>query len=562
MGVDLQMPAAFKALQKNSIADVGDFPEDTLKQQLDSASVSDTSQASHHEFDFGESEHQSSGTFSVVSSSSARTAPNPIWNGSAPSDRAGHDKGNISRSTSKLTTRTISHSPVPTSETAKPNYGNALPPNEAARLRFAAAHPGAMNAGGATPRPGLADQIAQMKLSASDSANTFSAGIDRYGFRKPTNYMTQTAFDEWTREYTKYMEYRKGKWRNLLKSNGLRTSEQDGGPPTRFPPESMKLRRYVRKGIPPSWRGNAWFWYARGYDKLNSHPGLYDKLVKDCEGLKNSDTEHIERDLHRTFPDNIYFQNVSVTGEESAQLCALRRVLTAFSVYQPKIGYCQSLNFIAGTLLLVLPEERAFWMLVIITQNYLIGLHDINLEQVNISQGVLMISVRDRLPKIWKALTLDQTLEDNFITNLPPISLCTAPWFMSLMVNVLPTETMMRIWDCFFVEGPKTLFRISLAILKIIEPELQAANDEMEVFQLIQSAPRKLHDPEVLIKTCFRRNNGFGHISNEDIKMLRTFVQNRRKASQEGLGQDTSDRHAYAKLHRGRRVRSKLRIYR
>ena len=45
---------------------------------------------------------------------------------------------------------------------------------------------------------------------------------------------------------------------------------------------------------------------------------------------------------------------------------ALRRVLLAFSVQNPKVGYCQSMNFLAATLLLALDraEEKAFWVLV------------------------------------------------------------------------------------------------------------------------------------------------------------------------------------------------------
>ena len=44
----------------------------------------------------------------------------------------------------------------------------------------------------------------------------------------------------------------------------------------------------------------------------------------------------------------------------------LRRVLLAFSVQNPRIGYCQSMNFLAAALLLALDrsEEKAFWVLV------------------------------------------------------------------------------------------------------------------------------------------------------------------------------------------------------
>lgn len=43
---------------------------------------------------------------------------------------------------------------------------------------------------------------------------------------------------------------------------------------------------------------------------------------------------------------------------------ALRRVLRAYSYYDPEVGYCQGMNFIAGMFLTVMSEEEAFWLLV------------------------------------------------------------------------------------------------------------------------------------------------------------------------------------------------------
>lgn len=405
----------------------------------------------------------------------------------------------------------------------------------------------------------LGNALTPMSTLAISSVASFGSGVDQYGFKKPVADMPVEAFDAWSRDYAAYMRKRQAKWAVLLRAHGLACPAT--GAPVRFPPDSHRVRKYVRKGIPPAWRGAAWFYYARGHDKLSAHPGLYARLVQESQGLCNSDTEHIERDLHRTFPDNVYFRN-NANGEESAHLQALRRVLTVFSVYRPRIGYCQSLNFIAGNLLLFLDEEKAFWMLVIITQQHLSGLHEVNLEQVNISQGVLMLSVRDRMPRVWQALNRDAQLEENFISSLPPVSLCTAPWFMSLMVNVLPTETMLRVWDCFFLEGAKTLYRIALAVFKIMEPRLLKATDELEVFQIIQSSPGQLYDPEVLMKTCYKRQNGFGHVSNEDIALLRAFVDERRKRARADVAGETSDRREYARLHRGRRIRARLKLYR
>eukprot|EP00826_Nyctotherus_ovalis_P026385 TRINITY_DN2060_c0_g1_i7.p2 TRINITY_DN2060_c0_g1~~TRINITY_DN2060_c0_g1_i7.p2 ORF type:complete len:152 (-),score=28.64 TRINITY_DN2060_c0_g1_i7:452-907(-) len=41
----------------------------------------------------------------------------------------------------------------------------------------------------------------------------------------------------------------------------------------------------------------------------------------------------------------------------NASQAALRNVLTAFTVYNPRLGYCQGMNFIAGLFYLVYEEE-------------------------------------------------------------------------------------------------------------------------------------------------------------------------------------------------------------
>lgn len=377
--------------------------------------------------------------------------------------------------------------------------------------------------------------------------------VDIYGFKKQTQHISQQQHDEWWARHSQYIEKRRGKWKTLLESNGLSSKD-----PVRFPPKSAKLKRYIRKGIPPEYRGAAWFWYARGHEKLNAHPDLYQKLCEQSLTMQNTDTEHIERDLFRTFPDNIRFRSDPENGKEADLLQALRRVLVAFSIYQPKIGYCQSLNFVAGMLLLFMPEEHAFWMLVNITQNYVPGLHEVNLEQVNISQGVLMVNIRDRLPKVWQALELEPQYVENFVTNLPPISLCTASWFMSIYVCILPTETMLRVWDCFFFEGGTVLYRIALTIFKLIEPQIADLHDDMEVFQKIQAFPHSLLDPNILMHACFKRVNGFGHLSTAELKGIQKFVADRRKSAK---GTQSTDKDEYSKFRPGHRLRSKLRLY-
>lgn len=109
-------------------------------------------------------------------------------------------------------------------------------------------------------------------------------------FRKQTQYVTLAEYEEWSSRYEETLERRRRKWEVLLRESGLSYGE---GGPVRFPPKSAKVKRYIRKGIPPEWRGAAWFWYAGGQKVMSKHAGLYEELVK--RGLDSPDSELIER---------------------------------------------------------------------------------------------------------------------------------------------------------------------------------------------------------------------------------------------------------------------------
>ena len=155
---------------------------------------------------------------------------------------------------------------------------------------------------------------------------------------------------------------RKLKWKLFLEKSGI---PMIGGHPAGFPARSEKLKRYVRKGIPPEWRGYAWWYFAKGDEALNNNIGVYDELVARFKKImkledkeaRYPDLEVIERDLNRTFPDNIHFQKDASGSEEKTLVPSLRRVLFAYSLYNPQVGYCQSMNFLAGLLLLFLPRR-------------------------------------------------------------------------------------------------------------------------------------------------------------------------------------------------------------
>lgn len=410
---------------------------------------------------------------------------------------------------------------------------------------------------------------------------------DRYGFRKANPYISLEQYDTWNASYTEYLARRRKKWMGYMKDNSLMTDHPD-----RFPPRSAKTKRFVRKGIPPDWRGAAWFYYAGGPGILAKHPGVYDDLVRKAgldpvgagklgDGkttVKPLVVEDIEKDLHRTFPDNVRFKppkttkvppSSPATTEDSQMtltnkfpdrppsetpaepeiISSLRRVLHAFALYNPRIGYCQSLNFLAGLLLLfVESEEHAFWLLNVITRVYLPGTHEMSLEGSKVDLGVLMGALKESLPNVWKQIGGDEAdptvpppkrsrgrrFRDGHASGpedpnrLPAITLCMTAWFMSCFIGTLPIETVLRVWDIFFYEGSRTLFRIALTIFKTGEAEIKSVRDPMEMFGVVQSIPRRMLDCNALLEACYKRRNGIGHLT-QDI------VEERRQERRDGI---------------------------
>lgn len=369
---------------------------------------------------------------------------------------------------------------------------------------------------------------------------------DCYGFRKATNHVPLDRYNQWSGPYSHHAANRKAKWVELLREHGLET-----GDPTRFPPQSSRVKRFVRKGIPSEYRGAAWFWYAGGSDLLNRNPGLYDDLVQRAMvSPSNDDKEHIERDLHRTFPDNIHFKPDSAAGHpgaaadsgssdprqhdggpvvvETAMIQSLRRVLYAYALHNPKVGYTQSLNFITGMLLLFLPEEKAFWMLHIVTSIYLPGTHEISLEGANIDLWILMVLLKESLPTVYAKIASTGPASGKMRvpaltvhSRLPDITLGLTNWLMSIFIGTMPLETTLRVWDIFFYEGSKTFFRVSLAIFKACERDILNVSDPMEVFQVVQTVPKTLLDANALIEDCFVRRHRVGQGRIDELRASR-----------------------------------------
>ncbi|PQQ17418.1 TBC1 domain family member 8B [Prunus yedoensis var. nudiflora] len=123
-------------------------------------------------------------------------------------------------------------------------------------------------------------------------------------------------------------------------------------------PWKEELEVLVRGGVPMALRGELWQAFvgvkARRVDNYYKDL-LASETNADSVCAPEKWKGQIEKDLPRTFPGH------PALDEDGRN--ALRRLLTAYARHNPSVGYCQAMNFFAGLLLLLMPEENAFWAL-------------------------------------------------------------------------------------------------------------------------------------------------------------------------------------------------------
>lgn len=171
----------------------------------------------------------------------------------------------------------------------------------------------------------------------------------------------------------------------------------------------------------------------------------------------------------------------------------MRRLLVAYARHNPSVGYCQAMNFFAGLLLLLMPEENAFWTLVRVMDDYFGGYYTEEMIESQVDQLVFEELMRERFPKLVNHL-------DYLGVQVAWIS---GPWFLSIFVNMLPWESVFRVWDVLLFEGNRVmLFRTALALMELYGPALVTTKDAGDAITLLQSLAGSTFDSSQLVLTA------------------------------------------------------------
>ncbi|XP_060125045.1 TBC1 domain family member 2A isoform X2 [Zootoca vivipara] len=259
---------------------------------------------------------------------------------------------------------------------------------------------------------------------------------------------------------------------------------------------SSELKSLLRCGVPIDHRQRVWRWIVSRRVQHIRSPGHYQSLLKKCEVAEHPASRQIELDLPRTLTNNRHFSSPA-----SQYLPKLRRILLAFSLQNPTIGYCQGLNRLAAIALLVLEEEEnAFWCLVHITENLMPPDYYSNtLIGSQVDQRVFKDFLSEKLPR------LTAHLEQHRID----LGLVTFNWFLVVFVDSLVSDILFRVWDAFLYEGTKVIFRYALAIFKYNEEAILRIQDSLEIYQYMRFFTKTICDGRKLMNIAFSDMNPF-----------------------------------------------------
>ncbi|KAG5301087.1 GTPase activating protein [Histoplasma ohiense] len=230
------------------------------------------------------------------------------------------------------------------------------------------------------------------------------------------------------------------------------------------------FHKLIRVGLPNRLRGEIWELTSGSFYARIRSPKLYTETLSKFSGRESLAIDEIEKDLNRSLPEYPGFQSEEGIGR-------LRRVLTAYSWINEEIGYCQAMNIVVAALLIYMSETQAFFLLSVLCQRLLPGYYSTTMYGTLLDQKVFESLVEKTMPVLWEHLVRSDV----------QLSVVSLPWFLSLYINSMPLVFAFRVLDVFFLEGPKVLFQIGLAILRINGEELLDVTDDGTFISVLKS---------------------------------------------------------------------------
>jgi hypothetical protein len=258
----------------------------------------------------------------------------------------------------------------------------------------------------------------------------------------------------------------------------------------------------LRRGLAPRYRGALWQSFIGADVRVATDPMRFEKLSRAAAAAADSfaheapkphsthaavadATHQIELDIGRTFPglcDDVAFRD------------SLRAVLYAYAAHNPLVGYTQSMNFIAGVLLVFAPPASVFWMLDYVVTTLMPFTFNDQLVGCFADADVLLLLAEREMPVLTRHCEAIGLQFSMFATQ----------WFMCLFVLSFPAETAFRVWDRVLLLGAGEIFAVALRTLRLAEKKMLSTNDAFDALQVLSATTAALYDADVLFTVKLR----------------------------------------------------------
>ncbi|XP_049863917.1 USP6 N-terminal-like protein isoform X2 [Schistocerca gregaria] len=233
-----------------------------------------------------------------------------------------------------------------------------------------------------------------------------------------------------------------------------------------------KMRRRLFKGIPNSLRGQVWALLLNVKAIKEENKGKYQDMLE-LAYRWSPDIRQIDLDVNRTYRDHIMFRE-----RYGLQQQALFNVLSAYSVYNLDIGYCQGMSQIAALLLMYLSEEDAFWALSILIADKKYAMHGFFIPGFP-----KLLRYQEHHDKIMNKFLpkLKKHLDKNGVDT----GIYTLKWFFQCFLDRVPFTLTLRIWDVYLFIGERVITAMALNLLRMHRRTLNNLGMD-EILQFLQ----------------------------------------------------------------------------
>jgi hypothetical protein len=231
------------------------------------------------------------------------------------------------------------------------------------------------------------------------------------------------------------------------------------------------VARRVRKGIPDGVRSRAWQRLTdSGAWRARTPPFADLRARAPMEGYRTIDV-----DLSRTFPQMFFYS-------QGGMIESLRQVLYAYCQFDPEVGYCQGMSFLAGLFTAYMDAESAFFCFA-------------GLMQGAVAQRAYFLP---GFPRLMVANDMFELLlgrrEPRVKAHLDALGICCAmytPRWFSTAYQCLDwqPELQFRIFERFLFYGTRFLLWFGMGIVR--EHREQLAGARMEVILPILQRPNE-----------------------------------------------------------------------